>query len=311
MVQKDSIKKPKIVCIGGPTAVGKTKLAISLANQFNGEIISCDSIAIYKYLNIGSAKPTKQEQLLAKHYMIDIKEPNQQFDMAEYRNMARDIISDILSRGKLPIIAGGTGLYMKGLLFPLELGCTQKSDAVRDKYKKIAEQKGGEYLLNYLSQIDPQSASKLYPKDIQRIIRAIEIFELTGKKKSDYKTELVSKYDYKLIFLNDNRADLYSRIDARVDNMLKLGLESEARDTIAKFGLNKDSQSMGGIGYKEFFDYFDNKITYNQLVEQIKLDSRHYAKRQITWFKAMPNVVEYNYKDVDKIVSDVKEFLLK
>lgn len=308
MVQKNCIK-PKIVCIGGPTGVGKTSLAIEIANLFDGEIVSCDSIAIYKHLNIGSAKPTQEEQKQAKHYMIDIKEPNEEFSVAEYRNMAKEIIQDILNRGKLPIVVGGTGLYMKGLLFPLDLGHTDKSQEIREKYKKIAEQKGGVYLLEYLKSIDPKSAEKLHDKDINRIIRALEIFELTGKKKSDYQTKLESEFDYKLIFLNDDRKELYERIDKRVLKMFDLGLANEVKNLVKNFNLSKNNQSMSGIGYKEFFDYFEGKVDKLTLIEQIQTNSRHYAKRQITWFKAMPNVCEYNYKDKKIILDDIKAFL--
>ena len=308
MVQKNSLK-PKIICIGGPTCVGKTALAIKIANIFDGEIISCDSIAIYKGLNIGSAKPTKEEQSHAKHYMIDVKQPTDTYSVAEYRDEAENIIEDILKRGKLPIVCGGTGLYMKGLLFPMKLGCSDKSEKIRDKYKKIAEQNGGNYLLEKLREIDPVSAEKLHDKDLNRIIRALEIYELSGKKKSDFKTELVSKYDYKLIFLNDDRKVLYVRIDNRVEKMFALGLEKEVKDLIEKYNLTKENQSMSAIGYKEFFDYFDNKINFEQLKDNIKLNSRHYAKRQVTWFKAMPNVAEYNCNNIDKIVEDIKLFI--
>lgn len=308
-MQNSDDKKPKIICIGGPTGVGKTALAIKLANLFDGEIISCDSIAIYKHLDIGSAKPDKAEQSQAKHYLIDIKEPTEQFDMAEYRQMAKSKIQDILSRGKLPIIVGGTGLYMKGLLFPLELGNSQKNEEIREKYKNIVKKEGGEKLLQLLNKVDPESASKLHPKDTLRIIRALEIYELTGKKKSSIKTELVSEYDYMLVFLNDNRKELYSRINNRVDKMMALGLENEVKNLIKDFHISAQNQSMQGIGYKEFFEYFDNKLSKEELVETIKQNSRHYAKRQITWFKSMPNCREYNCHNVEKIIEDARVFL--
>ena len=241
--------------------------------------------------------------------MIDVKEPTENFSVAEYREYAKKYIDDILSRGKLPIIVGGTGLYMKGLLFPLELGKTDKNEKIREKYKRIAQEKGGAYLLEYLKQIDPKSAEKLHDKDINRIIRAIEIFELTGKKKSDYQTKMESEFDYKLIFLNDKRDVLYERINKRVEKMFDLGLEDEVKNFIKNFGLTRENQSMGGIGYKEFFDYFDSKITFEELIEQIKLNSRHYAKRQITWFKAMKDACEYNCNNQDVIIEDVKKFL--
>lgn len=302
-------KKPKIVCIGGPTGVGKTSLAIKIAKLFDGEIVSCDSIAIYKHLDIGSAKPTREEMSLVPHHLIDIKEPNQEFSVAEYRQYAQKAIADILSRNKLPIIVGGTGLYMKGLLFPMKLGETDKSLELREKYKKLAEIHGNKYLLDYLQKIDPESASKLHEKDLLRIIRAIEIFELTGKKKSAFCTKMESQYDYMLIFLNEERKRLYNKIESRVDKMFDCGLETEVKNLVKDYKLTKESQSMSGIGYKEFFDYFDGKISRDEMIENIKKNSRHYAKRQITWFKAMPQVYEYNAMDVEKIVHDVKQFL--
>ena len=302
-------KKPKIVCIGGPTGVGKTSLAIKIAKLFDGEIVSCDSIAIYKHLDIGSAKPTKEEMSIVPHHMIDIKEPTDNFSVAEYRQEAKKVIDDILSRNKLPIIVGGTGLYMKGLLFPMELGKTDKSPEIREKYKLLAKTHGNKYLLDYLQKIDPESAEKLHEKDLLRIIRAIEIFELTGKKKSSFCTKLESEYDYMLIFLNRERSVLYQNIDKRAQNMIDNGLEVEVKELVKNYNLTKDSQSMSGIGYKEFFDYFDGKISRDEMIENIKKNCRHYAKRQITWFKAMPNVQEYDCKDAEKIIDDVKAFL--
>ena len=310
MVQKNSVK-PKIICIGGPTGVGKTSLAIKIANIFDGEIVSCDSIAIYKHLDIGSAKPTQQEQSQAVHHMIDIKEPFENYSVAEYRDDAKEIIKNILSKNKIPIIVGGTGLYMKGLLFSLDMGHTAKDDSLREKYKKIADDKGGAFLLEYLNKIDPISAQKLHDKDINRIIRAIEIYELTGKKKSDYQTKLESEFDYMLIFLNDNRKELYNRIDQRVDKMLDQGLENEVEYLVKTFKLSRSNQSMSGIGYKEFFNYFLNKISKKELIEDIKQNSRHYAKRQITWFKAMPNVREFDCNNTEIVINEVKKFLNK
>lgn len=305
------MKKQKLVLIGGPTGVGKTALAIKLANLFDGEIISCDSVAIYKYFDIGSAKPTKQEQAKAKHHLIDIKQPTEEYSVAEFRQNAENIIENLLNQKKLPIICGGTGLYMKGLLFPMELGNSNKSEKIRQKYKNLAEQFGNAYVLEILRKIDPESAEKLHEKDLTRIIRAIEIFELTGKKKSSFSTKLKSKYDYMLIFLNDDRAKLYERINTRVDKMMQFGLENEVENLIKTYKLTPENQSMSAIGYKEFFDYFNNKISLEEVIKKIKLNSRHYAKRQITWFKAMPEVKEYNCQNINNILCDVKSFLNK
>ena len=300
--------KQKVILIGGPTGVGKTALAIKLARLFDGEIISCDSVAIYKKLNIGSAKPTSEEQKQAKHYMIDIVEPESEYSVSDYRNEAERLISDIASRGKTPIVVGGTGLYMKALLFPMELGKSEKNEDVRQKYRQLALEKGNQFLLDYLKQIDPQSAQNLHEKDLPRIIRAIEIYETTGKKKSDYKTELKSKFDYKLFLLNDDRKILYDRINARVDKMLQDGLEREVK-SLVDAGLTRENQSMHAIGYKEWFDYFEDKISKEQLISQIKQNSRHYAKRQLTWFKAMPNVEIVDCKNTQGIVEEVDRFL--
>lgn len=303
------MKKQKIVLIGGPTGVGKTALSVRLAQIFDGEVISCDSVAIYKGFDIGSAKPTQAEQCGIKHHLIDIKEPTEEYSVAEYKQDADLVISQLSTQGKLPIICGGTGFYMKGLLFDLQLGCSEKSTELRQKYKALAEQFGNQYLLDKLNQIDPVSASKLHPKDLARIIRALEIFELTGKIKSSYVQNFESKYDYKLIFLNDDRKELYKRIDNRVEQMFADGLLAEVDTLVKTYNLNRQNQSMGAIGYKEFFDYFDGKISIEDVKEQIKLNCRHYAKRQITWFKSMPNVQEYNCNDIQKIVDDIKLFL--
>ena len=303
------MQKQKIVLIGGPTGVGKSALAIKLANLFNGEIISCDSIAIYKGLDIGSAKPTAEQQKQSKHHLIDIKEPTEEYSVAEYKQDAENIIKFLSKQNKLPIFCGGTGFYMKGLLFDMELGLSEKSEEIRQKYNKLAKEYGNKYVFDILAKIDPESANKLHEKDIVRIIRAIEIYELTGKKKSSFVQNFESKYDYMLIFLNDDRQELYKRINERVDEMFKLGLLQEVETLVKTYGLTKNNQSMGGIGYKEFFDYFDNKLNLEQLKDTIKQNCRHYAKRQITWFKTMPNVKEYNCHNVDKIIKDIKNFL--
>ena len=300
--------KQKILLIGGPTAVGKTKLGITCAKVFDGEIISADCEQIYKHLDIGSAKPTKFEQEQAVHHMIDILEPTDSFSVAEFKLRATQIIDDLSKKGKLPIIVGGTGLYLKTLLFPYELGCSQKDDAIRQKYKTLAEQNGNEYVFDILEKVDPQSASKLHPNDLKRVVRALEIYELTGKTKSSQSVKMESPYDYKIIFLNDDRAVLYDRINKRVDQMFDEGLESEVLGLI-KSGLTRDNQSMQGIGYREFFDYVDGLVSHKQLVENIKKDSRNYAKRQITWFRHMENAQECSIQNIEHILDDIKNWL--
>ena len=302
--------RKKIILIGGPTGVGKTKLGILCANKFNGEIISTDSIAIYKHLDIGSAKPNKEEQKMAVHHQIDIVEPNSEYSVSNFVEQTRKIIDDLISKNKLPILVGGTGLFMKSLLYPYNFGGSDKNEEIRKKYTKMADENSNEFVYNILKEIDPISASKIHSNDLKRVVRAIEIYETTGKPKSNNE-EGQSLYDFMLIFLNGDRTEIYNRINERVDNMINLGLEDEIKTLIKDYGLTRENQSMQGIGYKEWFDYFDGKISYEELIEKIKINSRHYAKRQITWFKAMPKVREYNYKNVDKITADIEEFLSK
>ena len=303
------MKKPKILLIGGPTAVGKTALGIKCSNMFNGEIISADSIQVYKHLNIGSAKATLEEQKQAKHHLIDILEPNETFSVSEFKDKVECLIEELLKQNKLPIIVGGTGLFMKGLLFPYSFGNSEKNDEVRSKYKTLAEKFGNEYVFNILQEKDYESSLNINMNDSKRVIRALEILETTGKKKSEQTLDLESKYDYKMIFLDDEREELYKRINYRVELMKSQGLEKEVRELVNKYGLTRDSQSMQGIGYKEFFDYFDNKISLDDVFEKIKLNTRHYAKRQVTWFKKMPNVERCNCHDVDGIMEKIKKWI--
>ena len=301
--------KKKILLIGGPTAVGKTKLGITCANVFDGEIISADCMQIYTHLNIGTAKPTNEELSLAKHHLIDIKQPTEDFSAGEFKLIASSLIEEITKKQKLPILVGGTGLYLKSLLYPYDFSNTTKNEQIRQKYKNLASTFGNEYVFDILKKVDRVSASKLHQNDIKRVIRALEIFDTTGKPMSQQQNKVESIYDFKLIFLNDDREVLYNRINSRVDKMFEDGLEQEVLNVIKKFNLTKNNHSMQGIGYKEFFDYIDGTITKQQLIEKIKQNSRNYAKRQITWFKHMQNVSEYNINDIDKILLDIKNWL--
>lgn len=300
--------KQKILLIGGPTAVGKTSFGIKCATLFNGEIISADCEQVYKMLNIGSAKANQDELSQAKHHLIDIKEPTQEFSVAEFKQLATSIINDLTVQGKLPIIVGGTGLYMQGLLFPYTFCSSIKDTSIREKYNKLLEEKGNDYIFDLLKQVDPESAKVLHKNDVKRVIRALEIFEQTGKRKSEQTNNSESDYDYKMIFLNDDREALYQRINSRVDKMFEDGLEDEVKN-ILNSGVSWQCQSMQGIGYREFKDYFDGKIDKNQLIENIKKDSRNYAKRQITWFKHRPNCIEvniFNQSEIDHALNKIK-----
>lgn len=301
--------KKKILLIGGPTAVGKTKLGITCANIFDGEIISADCMQIYQHLNIGTAKPTKNELSMAIHHLIDIKNPTEDFSAGEFKQLASNLIEEISNKTKLPILVGGTGLYLKSLLYPYDFSNTIKNNEIREKYKNLAQTYGNEYVFDILKKVDEKSANKLHANDIKRVIRALEIFETTGKPMSEQQNQLESIYDFKLIFLNDDRQILYERINNRVDEMFVNGLDDEVSNIVTKYNLTRNNHSMQGIGYKEFFDYFDGLIDKQQLIEKIKQNSRNYAKRQITWFKHMENVNEYNINDIDKILEDIKTWL--
>jgi tRNA dimethylallyltransferase len=300
-------KKPKVLLIGGPTAVGKTKLSIEAAKLFDGEIISADCVQIYKELNIGSAKIKESQQQGIKHHLLSKLEPTESFNVDAFKKRANELIIKLNDENKLPIIVGGTGLYMRALLFPYNLGQAPKNESVRKKYEQLAEQKGKEYVYNCLKAVDEESADKLHFNDVKRVIRALEIFEVSGVKKSEQKTNNTeSIYDYTLVALTRNRKDLYAAINARVDEMFADGLVEEVTYLVKQKKLTKDLQSMSGIGYKEFFDYFEGKITLEKVKENIKKHTRNYAKRQITWFKTMPEV---NWFETDNGIDNVLEFL--
>ncbi|MBQ0017225.1 MAG: tRNA (adenosine(37)-N6)-dimethylallyltransferase MiaA [Clostridiales bacterium] len=303
------MEKKKILLIGGPTGVGKTKLGIECAKVFGGEIISCDCMQVYKKLDIGTAKASTSEQKEAKHHLIDIKEPTESYSCAEFKIDATKIIDKLTSEKKLPIIVGGTGLYIQSLLFPYNFSSSIRNEEIREKYRKLADMYGNQYVFDILKEKDNKACEKLHPNDLKRVIRALEIFDTTGKPKIESEQEVESEYDYKFIFLNTEREVLYERINSRVDKMFEMGLLEEVENVVKSYNLTRESQSMQGIGYREFFDYFENKITFDELKEAIKKDSRNYAKRQITWFRHRKNVNEYCIENINKILDDVKCWL--
>ena len=300
--------KQKLLVIAGPTAVGKTKLGIECAKLFNGEIISADCMQVYKKLDIGTAKASQDEQTQAVHHMIDFVDPKENYDVAQFKVQATNLIKDISSRGKLPIVVGGTGMYIESLLYPFEFCNSEKNEQIRSNYKNLLEEKGNQYVYDLLVKIDPKTAQKLHPNDTKRVIRALEIFDTTGIPKSEQVQEKISDYDFKLLFLNTDREVLYDRINKRVDVMLSQGLENEVKSLIAQ-GITKENQCFQGIGYREFFDYFENKISYDELVNKIKQDSRNYAKRQITWFRHMDKAEEVDIKNLNDILKSVEIWL--
>ena len=274
----------KIVIISGATASGKSDFAIDIAKKLGGEIISCDSMQVYKSMNIGTAKIKPNEMRGVAHHMIDVVEPTEQFSVGEYSQMAKRIIDGICNRGKVPIVVGGTGLYIDSIIYPMTFGGS-KDVGIRSELEREYEEFGTEYMYNKLVEIDPEDAKKIHPNNVKRVLRALEIYKVSGKCKSDMR-ELGRELDYdcRMIVLNPPRDLLYERINKRVDLMFEEGLRAEVVNLL-KSGVTFDMQSMQAIGYKEFKEYFDGKIDEIRLKEVIKQNSRNYAKRQVTWLK--------------------------
>lgn len=284
--------KPKVIVIVGPTASGKTALSIELAKKINGEIISCDSMQIYKDLNIGSAKPTIEEMQGIKHYLIDEIEPTQRFSVAEYKKRAEKAIEEIIKKGKMPIVVGGTGLYANSLIYGIEYNEIKYDEKYRNELMKLAQTEDGlESLFEKAKKIDPKAMEKISKNDKKRIVRILEIYNSTGTTKTKQEKESRKKevkYDYKVFALNMERSVLYERINKRVDIMLEQGLIEEVKNILKKY--NEFPTAMQAIGYKEIVEYFNGDLTKQEAIEKIKQESRRYAKRQITWFKKIANV---------------------
>lgn len=299
----------KIIIIAGPTGVGKTALSIEIAKKYNGEIVSADSIQIYKGLDIGSAKVTNQEADGVVHYLVDNVSPESEYSAGDYVKDAEKAISEIAKKGKLPIVVGGTGMYISSLLFEPGVTCG-KDEEYRRELEEIGKQKGSPYLHKMLEEVDPESASQIHENHQTRIIRALEIFHVSGKKKSEQKSSVTAKYDYLLFGLTADREVLYDRINKRVDKMLENGLIQEVRCLIDS-GITDKNQCMQGIGYKETYNYLINKTDKEEFVSGLKQASRNYAKRQITYFKKVPGIVWKTYQEKDQIFEMINNFLEK
>lgn len=295
------MEKTFIVVVCGPTASGKTGLAVELAKRLDGEVISADSMQLYTGLDIASAKPTKEEMQGIPHHMMDFLPPTTSFSVADYVEMARKKIAEVAARGKLPIIAGGTGLYINSLVDNIEFDDTSSDMAYRDELRAIEKEKGAGFLLEMLREVDPESAEKLHANNQSRIIRALEVYHISGKKMSDVQAESrrnPSPYEPCMIALNyTDRQDLYDRINKRVDIMLEQGLLEEAREFFTHSDYDTAAQA---IGYKELKPYFDGKAALEECVEHLKQATRHYAKRQLTWFRKDKRI---NWINVDKSTS--------
>ena len=306
MVQENSLKN-KIIVICGATCSGKSSLSLALAKALNTEIISADSMNIYKNLDIGTAKPTKQEQVEIKHHAVDIIEPFENFNVGDYREYALPIVKKLLQEGKTPIICGGTGFYINSLLYDLSYGNHPADLIVREKYFNLAEKYGNEYVYNILYKLDAKTANLLHYNDLKRVVRALEIAE-NGTKKSDICDKLTPIFNYDAYAINFDRETLYSRIDYRVDQMIKDGLVEEIKNLLSK-GITKENQCMQGIGYKEIIPYIIGEYSLENAIDLIKLNTRHYAKRQITFFKKLENLQYLEPASVETMVKRIIEQL--
>lgn len=294
-MKENSVAKKKIIIIVGPTAVGKTSLSVSLAKAVNGEIISGDSMQIYRDLSIGTAKVTKDEQKGIPHYLIDEVDVTTSYAVSDFQKRARFLIEDISARGKVPIIVGGTGLYIESLLYDVSFGGSGKNDAAfREAQESIAIKKGNLYLWEQLAKVDTAAAETIHFNNRRRIIRALEVYHVTGQPFSSYQSERKEKellYEAKIIGLTTEREELYKRINLRVEHMLEAGLIEEAK-WLYQQNL-PDAQASRGIGYKELIPYFEEKTTLQEAKEAIQQHSRRYAKRQLTWFRNRLEHVEW------------------
>lgn len=300
-----------MIILTGPTAVGKTALSIELAKRINGAVISADSMQVYKHMDIGSAKILPEEMQGIPHYMIDELEPEEEFHVVRFVEMAKKYLAEIYAAGKIPIIAGGTGFYIQALLYDIDFTDQESDEAFRSRLETLAKEQGREKLHEMLREVDPASAEAIHANNIKRVIRALEFYHLTGKRISEHneqERQKSSPYNFAYFVLTDDRAKLYERIDKRVDHMIEQGLVDEVQK-LKEMGCHRDMVAMQGLGYKEILAYLDGELTLEEAVYIIKRETRHFAKRQLTWFKREREVfwVEkdaYNYQE-DKMLEDI------
>jgi tRNA dimethylallyltransferase len=305
----DMFMGEKLVVIIGPTAVGKTKMSIELAKRLNGEIISGDSMQVYKGMDIGTAKIKPEEMEGIPHHLLDIKEPTEPFSVAEFQQMVRPLISEITNRSKMPMIVGGTGLYIQSVIYDYQFSDAPSDANYRSSLEKFAQEQGVVALHEKLKEIDPQSAERIHPNNVRRVIRAMEIFYCTGKTMTEWQKKQTPEllYDVALIGLTMEREKLYCRINERVDQMMAEGLLDEVK-TLYERGV-RDCQSIQAIGYKEIYEYLDGYISLEEAIEQLKQNSRRYAKRQLTWFRNKMPVQWFDMTDLENFSTKVDEIL--
>lgn len=290
--------KMKLIVLAGPTAVGKTEFAIEVAKSLDGEIVNCDSMQIYKHMDIGSAKPTKEERGEVPHHLVDFISPTEEFSVAKYQEYARECIIDISLRGKLPILSGGTGLYIDSVIYDMDFSNKPEGGIFnkrREALYRIAEKEGNEALHVKLAELSSKRAGEIHPNNIKKVVRAIEILE-SGEKPGDFeglKNRKYKDFDAKLFCLNRDREELYDRINRRVDILMEQGLEVEIRNLL-NMGISADDISMKGIGYKEMLSYLNGEYDLDTAVELIKRNSRRFAKRQLTWFRKYDDMLWIN-----------------
>ena len=304
---------PKLIIIAGPTAVGKTAAAVRLAKELGGEIISGDSMQVYRGMDIGTAKVTETEMQFVPHHLIDVLDPDTDFNAVLFQKLAKEALAKIYAAGHIPILCGGTGFYIQALLYDIDFTEeAERDDAYRRELQQLADTKGKEALAHMLKETDPLTAGTIDLNNTKRVIRALEYFKLHGKSIALHNEEQAQKrdnspYDYRFFVLNGDRKALFSRIDSRVDRMLEDGLLDEVRH-LHEQGIRRDSTAAQAIGYKELFEFLDGKCSLPEAVERIKTDSRHYAKRQLTWFRREKNAI---WIDVDKgdPIDDIRKYL--
>ena len=286
-------RKPLII-LAGPTAVGKTSLSIRLAKETGGEIISADSMQVYRHMDIGSAKITKEEMEGVPHYLVDVLEPEEEFNVVRFQQMAKEAAERIWEKGKIPLVVGGTGFYIQALLYDIDFTENDGDESYRRQLEqKASDEEGASELYEMLKAVDLKAAQEIHPRNIKWIVRALEFYHQTGKKISEHnetQRQKMSPYNYAYFVLTDERGRLYERIDRRVDLMMEQGLLDEVR-YLKKRGVRKDSTAMQGLGYKELYAYLDGEYPLDEAVRIIKRDTRHFAKRQLTWFKRERDVI--------------------
>ncbi len=305
-------KKP-LVILTGPTAVGKTALSIKLAKAIGGEIISADSMQVYRYMDIGSAKIKQEEMDGVPHHLIDILMPEEEFNVYIFKMLAKKALAGIYQRGHIPIIAGGTGFYIQALLYDIDFESEEENKKIREELERIAKEKGNHYLHEKLKEVDSASAEEIHENNVKRVIRALEYYALNKKPISEHNKEQKQKdsaYNSCYFVLNDDRARLYERIDKRVDLMLEEGLVAEVQK-LKEMGYHKNMVSMQGIGYKEILSYLEGECSLEEAVYLIKRDSRHFAKRQLTWFRREKDVLWINKPDYDYEDEKILEYMTK